>query len=290
MHNITDLPNYLLSIPNILYYLEDNIIPKNIRDSSVIIALYILHRQKVDYLDDSNFIYLANNKTEHTSEPLYALELYLKFYNEETITYQTDFPNITSFPIYPRMIHCTIKNHKFTTFHVQPNMIYCDLSYGKLSSFPVQPKMTICKIEHNTLKSFEVQPEMIKCYLNYNNLETFPIQIKMEICHLHYNKLTFFPVQPSMITCDITYNNLLRFPVQPKMIRCRLDRNKLTTFPSQPCMILCTLTDNDLHSFPLEQESLIFCKLNGNKNLPLKVKRRWPSGNIRSFNWPNFFM
>ena len=108
-------------------------------------AKEILNKYQVDYLDPSNFIYVANKVKfdDYFKNGEYdfvrILELYMKFYDSTII--DCSELGITSFPVYPNMVYFYGDENQLTSFPVQPKMTHFRGDENQLTSFPVQPKM-----------------------------------------------------------------------------------------------------------------------------------------------------
>lgn len=217
--------------------------PSNINN----IAKHFLQTLQVNYDDPNNYIYIAhrakmnNYKNADGSWKYNALLLlYSKSYSKTTIQYNGfSQKHITSFPIYPRMIKCSLSYNDLTSFPVQPNMESCVISQNKLTNFPVQPKMKTCNLTNNKLSDFPIQPNMESCDIGENHLTNFPVQPEMTYCDVSVNELTSFPIQPKMRHCDISSNPIRDFPIQPNMETFHGNQCKLVDFPTQPKMRIC---------------------------------------------------
>ena len=191
------------------------------KENKEYICKKFLEKYSVDYSDPTNFIYIYNKvnisdyKLEGTFNYLKILKLYMKnFYCKKIIC---NSMGISSFPIYPKMVHFDGSNNSLTSFPVQPKMKFFKGENNKLRSFPVQPKMKFFEGNSNQLTTFPVQPNMTHFYGNYNESTSFQVQPNMTHFYGSHNSLTFFPVQPHMEYFKGNYNQLTSFPIQPKM-------------------------------------------------------------------------
>ena len=221
-----------------------------------------LEKYQVENADPSNLIYIYNKvsisdyKKEETFYCSKIFELYMKnFYLEEI---HCSCKGISSFPVYPNMIHFYGDYNELRSFPVQPSMTHFHGIDNELKSFPVQPCMTNFYGSENQLTSFPVQPSMFLFNGNWNKITSFSSQPNMEIFHGDHNELRSFPVQPNMEYFEGNYNQLTSFPVQPNMKSFIGNSNQLGSFHVQPNTGRFEGNSNQLTTFPVQPKMIYF--------------------------------
>ena len=231
----------------------------------------ILDKFKVDYMDKTNFVYVANNADiqdyvrEDNINYYEIFKLYGKFYYDKTIHFvkTNERKDISSFPIYPHMEKCTIHFTSIIYFPSQPRMVYCDLMFNTIENFDIQPRMIDCTVSNNRLSEFKTQPSLEFLKARLNRIEKFHIQPKMKICTISNNLIKDFQIQPRLKILYASHNPIQNLQTQPEMIGCELQSCGLQTVEPQPELICCNFSNNEIQEFT-NHENLLIVDLSSN--------------------------